>query len=58
MEQVVRVLSADVACATTPKDARSPDPVCTLEIPNSLLLAAREEGKCLIEQVIDTIIIL
>lgn len=25
--------------------------VCTLEIPNGLLLTARDEGKCLIEQV-------
>jgi len=40
MEQVVRVFSGDVACATTPKVVWSQHPVCTLEIPSCLLLAA------------------
>jgi len=48
---VVKIVSSDVALSKTPTSSRHSHPLFSLEIPNSILLEARNEGTALIEAV-------
>ena len=51
MEQVVNVAGADVGCQSTGQGVFTGVPLCTLVIPNSLLLQLHEKKTCYVDAV-------